>query len=97
MLSALSGGPQLLETTLPSMPPSPIMAECKREEPGATSKIHFNVHVHGSGDLANGCGLVFSILLTDMIPEDKTVHEARQRREGRVFESLETPQWAVKW
>lgn len=73
------------------------MAECKREEPGATGKIHVNVRVHGSGDLANERGLVFPILLTDMIPEDKTVHEARQRQEGRVSESLETPQWAVRW
>lgn len=97
MLSPLPGAPQFLETTLPRMPPSHIMAECKREEPGATGEIHVNVRVHGSGDLANGRGLVFPILFTDMIPEDKTVHEARQRQEGRVSESLETPQWAVQW
>lgn len=54
------------------MPPTDITAECKEEEPGATGEIHFNVRVHGSGDLASGCGLIVPILLTDITPEDRT-------------------------
>lgn len=68
------------ETASPSTPPTDIMAECEEEEPGATGEIHSSVLVHGSGDLASGCGLIFPILLTDITPEDRTVHTARQAR-----------------
>lgn len=92
--------PSVLRTThfpqivFPSMPPTHSKAESKKEEAGTAGEILPTVC--GSGSLANRHGLIFAIPFTDMITGGRTVHEARQKLEGRELESPKSPQCSVK-